>query len=95
MDYNLVLKARAENELSDAISWYESQQRGLGLAFLNTIETYLNGIQQNPYLYPSRKIPYREAVVRKFPYIIIYEVVDNEVVVYSIFHTHRNPKNKT
>ena len=26
---------------------------------------------------------------------LVNEVVDNEVVVYSIFHTHRNPKNKT
>ena len=29
--------------------------------------------------------------MKKFPYVIIYEVFDTEVVIYSVFHTSRNP----
>jgi len=27
----------------------------------------------------------------KFPFIIIYEIIESEVVIYSVFHTSRNP----
>jgi len=30
----------------------------------------------------------------KFPYIIVFEVEQSEVIVFGIFHTSRNPDNK-
>ncbi|WP_312082303.1 hypothetical protein [Epilithonimonas hominis] len=37
MKYNLILKPRAENDLAEAIEWYESKQKGLGQKFLNQL----------------------------------------------------------
>lgn len=94
MDYKLVIKPRAENDLAEGIAWYESRRKGMGLIFLNRVEKYLESIQRNPLQYPSKRKPYREAFIKKFPYVIIYEVTEDVVIVYSVFNTHRNPHGK-
>ena len=94
MKYNLILKPRAENDLAEAIEWYESKQKGLGQKFLNQIDKYLNQIKRNPLHYPSKRLPFREAYIKKFPYIIIYEVFDLEIVVYAVFCSYQNPSKK-
>lgn len=94
MTYKLTLKPRAENDLADSIEWYESRQKGLGAKFINHIESYLEKISQNPLNYQIRNYPFREAYVQRFPYVIIYELLESEIVVYSIFKTNRNPENK-
>ena len=66
----------------------------MGLLFLNQVEKYLESIQRNPMQYPSKRKPFREAFIKLFPYVIIYEVIEDEVVVYSVFNTHRNPDDK-
>lgn len=94
MAYKLVLKSRAENDLAEGIEWYESSSKGLGLKFLNWVEKYLKNIQTNPLQYPIKRKQYREAFIKKFPYIIIYEIIENEIVIFAIFNTYRNPENK-
>ena len=34
---------------------------------------------------------YRRAIVRRFPYVIFYEVVDRTVMVYAVFHCSQDP----
>jgi hypothetical protein len=34
---------------------------------------------------------YRRGLVRRFPYAVFYEYVEDMVTVYGIFHTSRNP----
>lgn len=94
MIYKLILKPRAENDLAEGIEWYESKQKGLGLKFINHIESYFEKILENPFGYELKNFPFREAFVGRFPYVIIYEFTETEIIVYSIFNTYRNPKNK-
>jgi plasmid stabilization system protein ParE len=35
---------------------------------------------------------YRRAVVRRFPYVVFYEHLDNTIIVYSVFHCSQDPK---
>lgn len=34
----------------------------------------------------------RRAVVKRFPYVVIYQEMPTEVLVISVFHTSRDPK---
>jgi plasmid stabilization system protein ParE len=36
----------------------------------------------------------RQAALKRFPYVIVYEIIKAEVVVFAVFHTRRNPKLK-
>ena len=93
--FNIELIAVAEDELADAYDWYEDQQTGLGNKFYNEVNGILNILEINPEQYPI-KYPgeIHSAVLDKFPYLIIYWIdkENNEVIVLSIFHTSREPK---
>ncbi|REC45580.1 type II toxin-antitoxin system RelE/ParE family toxin [Chryseobacterium sp. 5_R23647] len=89
MTYYLSLSPNAEADLLESALWYESRQIGLGEKFTKKFEAYLSRIQNNPLHFPLKKGNLREAYIQKFPFVIIYEIV-----VFSVFNTHQNPKKK-
>ncbi len=94
MTYELEIKAEANFEIIQSYLYYESKILGLGDKFENQLEEYFNRITKFPFHYEVKRKPYREAFIKKFPFVIIYEVIDNKVVVYSVFNTNRNPLKK-
>jgi plasmid stabilization system protein ParE len=86
----------ASQELEEAAIWYETKSEGLGNRFLDTIQRKLQLIQQFPERYPKRKKSFREAIVKTFPYIIVYTFYksENTIVVNTIFHAKQSPKKK-
>ena len=89
--YNLIIKAEAKEEIIDAYNWYEDKQTELGERFINTIDEYFNSISLYPQQYHIEFNNMRKAVVKEFPFIIIFEIENNDVVVYAVFHTKQNP----
>jgi hypothetical protein len=51
MNYALVFRSEARDELDEAYNYYESQQLGLGDEFLEYVDEVLNRICQQPELY--------------------------------------------
>lgn len=96
MSWNVVLSERAQKELIGSWSWYEDRQTGLGDRFKETIYKKLEQIEKNYDTGPRRTPVYREAIVKVFPYVIIYRVLmeERQIFVHSIFHTRRNPQKK-
>jgi mRNA-degrading endonuclease RelE of RelBE toxin-antitoxin system len=86
----------ALQELEEANDWYEGKQKGLGDRFLSEIDNCINHLKENPQLFAKRKRNYREAIIKSFPFVLLYKI-DKEakaVIILSVFHTKRNPKNK-
>jgi len=94
LKYELIIRKEAEIEIIEAVLYYENQQKGLGKRFLLQLQTYLDRIQTYPKHFYIKRNPYREAFIKKFPYLIIYELLENKVIVYSIFNTYQNPIKK-
>ena len=92
MNYVLVFRLEARNELDDAYSWYESQQLGLGDNFLEQVEETLARICQMPESYPAVYRDVRRSIVRRFPYTIYYRIVSSRVIITAVFHGSRDPK---
>ena len=92
----VIITKEADKEYSDSAIWYEEQSNGLGERFILTIQKKLELIQHNPESYPKKKDGLREAVVKIFPFVIIYSFhkKENLILVSSIFHTRRNPRKK-
>ena len=96
---NMVFKIKilpfAEKEIDESIEFYESRSKGLGKQFLIYLKSYLKVLKTNPELYAIKKEPsYREVTLVKFPFVIIYEIIGTEIIIYSVFHTSRNPERK-
>lgn len=94
MKFNLEIKEEAHLEALDAYLYYEFKSDGLGEKFFKQLDKYLDKICENPEHYQVKNSQFREAYIKKFPYLIIFELNDNTVIVYSIFNTHRNPESK-
>jgi plasmid stabilization system protein ParE len=93
--YTVKLLTEAEIEVSEACKWYEEQQPGLAKKFLKEISHYLDIIAKNPLQFEIKfSYRYRYAVLKVFPYFIVYRVEEESKLVYviSVFHTSRNPK---
>lgn len=93
MIYELIIQEEASLEILEAYIYYENAQKGLGEKFMKQLNKYFVRIQNHPKHFEIKK-NYREAFVQKFPYVIIYEIIDKEVVVFSVFNTHQNPTKK-
>ena len=92
--YQLIIKPRAIEMAKDAYEWYEEQQIGLGDLFLKELDRCYDKIEVWPASYAKIKNNFRQIILRTFPYVVVFEVFKNDVVVYAVFHTSRSPKKK-
>jgi len=95
MASKLTILPHAQIEIDHAITWYESQQTGLGKEFFDYLDGYFNILREGNFLFAIKRNPaFRELPLKKFPFIIIYEVTQTETIVYSVFNTQQSPKKK-
>lgn len=88
----LVLRPEAETELAEAVDWYEARGKGLGAALLRAVDAAIAAILRNPEMYPVVFATVRRAMLRRFPYSLIYVISDNHIVVLACIHGRRDPR---
>lgn len=93
MIYELIIQEEASLEILEAYIYYENAQKGLGEKFIKQLNKYFLRIQSHPKHFEIKK-NYREAFVQKFPYLIIFDIIDNKIIILSVFNTHQNPTKK-
>ena len=96
MKCRIELHPASQKELEEAFQWYEERSEGLGIRFLKAVNDKLNELSKYPDRYAKRMRGFREISINIFPYILIYEFLPKEKVVFIsyVFHTNRNPKLK-
>jgi len=91
----VILVAAAEDEALEAAAWYESQQADVGDTLMQELAVILQAIEERPDRFPFietlRGRRFRRAMLRRFPYSIIYELFPDEVLVLAFAHTARRP----
>ncbi|NQU21354.1 MAG: type II toxin-antitoxin system RelE/ParE family toxin [Candidatus Nealsonbacteria bacterium] len=91
MTYRLVLQPEAEADLNEAYRWYEDQRPGLGGEFIESVEAVIERIRRTPELPAVVYKEVRQALVRRFPYVVCYVFQEDQVDVVSVYHGHRDP----
>ncbi|HQI42399.1 MAG: hypothetical protein B6D44_02400 [Ignavibacteriales bacterium UTCHB2] len=82
----------ASIELDDAIEYYEIQLQGLGKKFLDEVLDSIALITQFPDLFPKNSEHTRKAVLRKFPFNIIYTLFKDDIYIIAVAHQNRQPE---
>ena len=82
----------AQDDLKQASQWYENQKAGLGIELLDEFERVLNNIESNPQMYATVRKNVRFASFSRFPYVLLFVLEVDFVVIFAFFHTSRNPK---
>ena len=91
----IILKAAAEDAL-DAYQYYESLQKGLGDRFLAEVLERYNDISKHPQYYGfiDEKHIIRDVMLKSFPYLIVYEIKDDTVIIFSVHCTYKDPNER-
>jgi plasmid stabilization system protein ParE len=88
----IILHEAAEEEMADAILWYERKEQHLGTDLREKIEAAISKIQQNPDAHQVVEgSGIKRLLTERFPYSIIYAVEEDHTFIVSVFHTSRNP----
>jgi toxin ParE1/3/4 len=94
MAYKLEIRPLATMEVFEAFDWYELQREGLGVEFLDELETFYSSMLRNPSSYGFFDKPVRQGKINRFPYVVVFEIFDESVAVYSVFMTRQDPVKK-
>jgi hypothetical protein len=92
--YKIVLVEQAVDEFEKACVYYNDKVVGLGFEFEKEVIELLAVVQKNPLLFSIKFENVHEAVVKSFPFVVTYEVIDKLIIVLSVFHTNQKPAKK-
>ena len=92
MIYQLIISPEAELDLQDAFEWYEQASSGLGSEFVRAVDSCFALIGRNPLAYPKVYQQVRRALIRRFPYGVMYVVEEDVITIIACFHVKRDPK---
>ena len=93
MAYQLIILKAAADDTTEAYNYYENIQPGLGDRFLAELLVRFNEISRHPQYYgfiDEQKI-IRDVKLKSFPYLVVYEIESEAVVIYSVHCAYRNP----
>jgi hypothetical protein len=94
MSFKLEIRPLAAIEILEAYDWYELAKDGLGLEFLNELENFYDGLKNNPKTHSYYEKPVRQGRLKRFPYVVIYEIFNSTIVIYSVFMAKQDPAKK-
>jgi plasmid stabilization system protein ParE len=89
--FEIRYSALAEQEILEALAWYDQDTIRMGSAFLAQIDRTAGFLSMNPNLYPKALGVLRRANLKQFPYALFYLVEGHTVRVMSCFHQSRQP----
>ena len=81
----------AQQELDEAIAYYDGQAPGLGDAFLLEVLASIDRIGRFPKAWHPLGENTRRCRLRRFPYGLIYHKANGEILIVAVAHSHRRP----
>lgn len=90
-EYRLTSEPRADLDIESVFQWYENEQQGLGVEFLDELRATYGRVIDGPLKYKELRSGIRRALVKRFPYAIYFAVEGDVIVVLTVLHASRDP----
>lgn len=71
--------------------YYKNAGKKVAKNFYDEVRQTSRILKQNPYFQISHD-SFRKVLLKKFPFIIFYTIIDNSILIVRIFHTSQNPE---
>jgi toxin ParE1/3/4 len=82
----------AQADLADTLSWYEAHAPEIVSRFREALRAVMARIERNPQQFTPSPHGTRKALLRRFPYLVIFREQDEAAYVVAVFHTSRDPQ---
>ena len=93
MSFRLAFTPVAESQIQETYDYYfDEVNENVAEMFFDDLQEAYNALSLNPF-YQVRSKNYRAKPLRKFPYLLFFEIIEEKRVVkiLSLFHTSENP----
>lgn len=94
MSFKIEFKEQAREDIAIIVQWYDEQRDGLGDSFLTELRQFIDQLSFNPHIYQVRRKNTRLGILKRFPYIIAYQIENKSIIIFSIIHQHQHPQKK-
>jgi plasmid stabilization system protein ParE len=74
----LIIHPEASADIREEAEYYEGKQTGLGLAFVQAVDSAIDTIVSMPEAFPKRRKNIRVFVLSRFPFSVLYRTRDNK-----------------
>jgi toxin ParE1/3/4 len=92
MKYSVEYDDEVQSDLQEVMDWYADQKDGLDREFIETVKSAIAQLAENPFVYRPRHKKIRFKHLDRFPYIIVFKIIRDTIMVYMVIHDKRNPK---
>ncbi len=91
--FNINYSDEASNDYNEAIEFYEKLSIVAADNFINAFDEEMTAINAAPKAASIKHEKYRARVMKKYPYIIAYEIDydNNNIYIYRIYNTYKDP----
>ncbi len=88
---NIILIPPSDKEMEEAIDYYNDQMPVLGEQFYNSFLSSVDYISIAPDAWRKVGNNTRRINIKRFPYLILYVLDGEDILITCIAHQHRNP----
>jgi plasmid stabilization system protein ParE len=81
----------AKADFDAAMEFYDSEAPEISDRFQQAVDDIIQRIEDNPRQFAPSSHKARRAVVRRFPYLVIFREHADDCYVVAVFHTSRDP----
>lgn len=81
----------AQAEFRQATLYYFEKSPSLASAFYSEIESTIEKIIKDPFLYREIDEDIRRCLTKRFPYAILYTIEDHNILILAVMHCSREP----
>jgi len=81
----------ARRDFDESFDWYLERSPQAAVRFANAVDAALVHVAGDPTRFAAIDTIHRECPVRKFPFRIVYRLVENRVLVVAVAHAKRRP----
>lgn len=86
------IREEAQAEIRDGFAWYEEKRRVLGQQFIASLNVVMERISHHARSFPVVENGIRKAILRRFPYVVYFELGNDRATVLAVYHGHRRPR---
>ena len=87
----VAILSAASADLRRGVKFYSRERSGLGAEFLREFELFTDLLAENPEIGTPIGGGIRKLVLKRFPYLIIYRVESERVLILAVAHERRHP----
>lgn len=82
----------AQAEYLEAYHWYYLRSKQAAHRFESEVEHVLQLIQANPVMFAEYDDVHRLGPLRRYPYVIVYQILPGSIEIIAMAHTRRAPQ---